>query len=176
MHHESVSKNLPGGNMASMSRKCQRCPLWKCSLWNQKGPTNGNGWLHSSGDCPEQWSRTNQCWIFIYAGFLRQLNCLQVCWAEWGDWLLFCEKAERWTLNSWNLVILPPLIWSLVSPCAWRASLTILLWALYCLWHETWLMWVASKQRTRRQLELIRSASLLRRQNKYYPQYLPLWS
>ena len=57
--------------------------------------------------------------------------------------------------NSWSLVMLPLLIWSLASPRVLRASLTILY--LVILLFVTWgrqLLWVSSKLWTRRLLEL----------------------
>ena len=64
-------------------------------------------------------------------------NCLQVCWAEGEDWPSFWEKAEDGP-NSWNLVLLPSLIWFLESSCVSRPSLTIL--SLAILLCVTWEM------------------------------------
>ena len=126
MHHEALREALPGDNVGfnvkDVSVKDVHCD--KVAGDSKKGPTNGSSWLHSSDDYFEP-SRPNQCWICTCAGLSHSSHCLQVCWAEGEDWPSFWEKAEDGP-NSWNLVLLPSLIWFLESPCVSRPSLTIL--------------------------------------------------
>ena len=56
---------------------------------------------------------------------------------------LIVVLARSWRMapNSWNLEMLPSLIWSLANPCVSRASLTILLSVRHLVKHLDFLYW-----------------------------------
>ena len=163
------------GTMWGQEHVCQRYPLWWCGWWQQKWPTIGSDWIHSSANCPEP-SRPNLCWTHTYVGLAHSSFVLLVNVLTWRRRMivtlgktgrqfkvfeiLWCRRGwyGSWQAHVCREFLYLPLVLSAVRDM-----------------RET-VAGVSSKQWTKRQLGLAESASLPRklgRLNARYPQYPP---
>ena len=96
MHHEALSKGLPGDNVGFSVKNVSVKDVCHSNV---------------AGDSKNylEPSIPNQCWICTCAGLSNKSHCLQFCWAEREDWSSFWRwPPNSWCHQSWTWVLASP--------------------------------------------------------------------